>query len=133
MALIKTTYRIIRGGTGSEILANKRNNKVDSGRGGQPSPAAGRRKKESSQRPPPAPAPKVVIKPKRAPETVPQPVEVVEKVENEAVQEPETPPVSVEAEIVKETSEPQDGGEDSLEGDITSSNDELAPNVHVEL
>ena len=133
MALIKTTYRIIRGGTGSEILANKSNNKVGSGSGGQPSPAAGRRKKESNQRPPPAPAPKVVRKPKRAPEAVPQPVEVGEKVEIEAVQEPETPPVSVEAEIVKDTPEPQGGGEDSLEGDITSSNDDVVPNVHVEL
>ncbi|KAL4541178.1 hypothetical protein Ndes2526B_g05721 [Nannochloris sp. 'desiccata'] len=134
MAVIKTTYRIIRGGPGSKILANRSDidrSKKDGG-GGQQGPAA-RRRTESSQRPPPSPASRVDSTSQKSPEAIKKLAKVVEIAEKEAVEVPEIPPPVVEEKRDKEGTETSDAVEHASEVESATVNDSLASDVHVEL
>lgn len=134
MAVITTTYRIIRGGPGSKILANRSDidrSKKDGG-GGQQGPAA-RRRTKSSQRPPPSPASRVDSTSQKSPEAIKKLAKVVEIAEKEAVEVPEIPPPVVEEKRDKEGTETSDAVEHASEVESATVNDSLASDVHVEL
>jgi len=134
LAVIKTTYRIIQGGTGSKLLANKSDTgRGKGGGGGRPGPAA-RRRTEFSQQPPPSRAPEIDGNAQKIPETVKKAAEAVESVEEETVEELEVrSPVAVEENRVKESTATSEAVEDASELDSASVNDSLGSNSHVEL
>ncbi len=126
MSVIKTTYRIIMGGTGSKILQNKRS--ISSAT----RPSTRRRKEASSQQLPP-PSPKVMsTKPQNVPESVSKPVEVVDEVvEIKVVEEPETQAVKLAETTVEATVDPD--GDVIEKASEPDSDDDFMANVHVEL
>lgn len=134
MAVVKTTYNILRGGTESKILANKSeiNNKLgDEGGGGIP---AAPRRKESIQRPAPAPVPRVDELVQKTHETAASPtVDAVESVEKRAIKEGATPTETVQEEKVEVAAEARDVVLDEPEFEEILNDDGVAPNVHVEL
>ena len=134
MAVVKTTYNILRGGTGSKILANKSevNSKIgDEGGGGIP---AAPRRKESSQRPAPAPMPRVDAVSQKNLETAANlSVDAVESVEKRPIEEGATPTETVQVEKVKVAADAGDVVLDEPEFEEMLNDDGVAPNVHVEL
>jgi hypothetical protein len=140
MAVIKTTYGIIRSGTGSKILVNKsdmghgKGSGGGGGGGGGGRPGSAPRRTESNQQPPPSLASRVDTNPQKTSETVEKPAELVEIVEREAMEELEKPPlVAVEEKRVEEGTETNDAVEYASEFDSASVHDGLTSNVHVEL